>query len=87
MFLVARMSGKMQTVSPVSVTIPSSRRQDQGRDKTDVDVPLVAQCPAEGCNGERAYFYQLQIRSADEPMTTFLRVGSSPYISARCPPH
>ncbi|KAJ5215050.1 DNA-directed RNA polymerase III subunit RPC10 [Penicillium chermesinum] len=31
------------------------------------------QCPAEGCNGERAYFYQVQIRSADEPMTTFLR--------------
>ncbi|KAJ5084416.1 hypothetical protein NUU61_008995 [Penicillium alfredii] len=31
------------------------------------------QCPAEGCNGDRAYFFQLQIRSADEPMTTFLK--------------
>lgn len=37
---------------------------------------LTAQCPAEDCNGERAYFFQLQIRSADEPMTTFLKVGS-----------
>lgn len=35
----------------------------------------AAQCPAENCNGERAYFFQLQIRSADEPMTTFLKVG------------
>ncbi|KAF7293135.1 DNA-directed RNA polymerase subunit [Mycena chlorophos] len=25
------------------------------------------------CNHDRAYFYQLQIRSADEPMTTFYR--------------
>ncbi|EEH04766.1 DNA-directed RNA polymerase III [Histoplasma capsulatum var. duboisii H88] len=31
------------------------------------------QCPAEGCDGDRAYFYQLQIRSADEPMTTFFK--------------
>lgn len=37
----------------------------------------TAQCPAENCNGDRAYFFQLQIRSADEPMTTFLKVGSS----------
>ncbi|KAK0466796.1 uncharacterized protein EV420DRAFT_1505419 [Desarmillaria tabescens] len=25
------------------------------------------------CNNDKAYFYQLQIRSADEPMTTFYR--------------
>lgn len=35
----------------------------------------LVQCPSDTCNGEYAYFYQLQIRSADEPMTTFLRVG------------
>ncbi len=35
----------------------------------------VAQCQAEGCEGSRAYFYQVQIRSADEPMTTFYKVG------------
>ncbi|EEA27529.1 RNA polymerase III subunit [Talaromyces pinophilus] len=34
---------------------------------------LPVQCPSDTCNGEYAYFYQLQIRSADEPMTTFLR--------------
>ncbi|KAH8692753.1 DNA-directed RNA polymerase III subunit RPC10 [Talaromyces proteolyticus] len=31
------------------------------------------QCPNEGCTSDRAYFRQLQIRSADEPMTTFLK--------------
>lgn len=39
----------------------------------------AAQCPAENCNGDRAYFFQLQIRSADEPMTTFLKVGLLTY--------
>ncbi|MCJ1307085.1 RNA polymerase III C11 subunit [Agyrium rufum] len=36
-------------------------------DKTD------AQCPREGCDGSYAFFYQVQIRSADEPMTTFYK--------------
>lgn len=31
------------------------------------------QCPAEGCNGEEAAFFQVQIRSADEPMTSFYK--------------
>ncbi|KAK6329909.1 RNA polymerase III C11 subunit [Orbilia javanica] len=31
------------------------------------------QCPDEVCGGERAYFYMVQIRSADEPMTTFYK--------------
>ncbi|PLB36603.1 DNA-directed RNA polymerase III core subunit RPC11 [Aspergillus candidus] len=34
---------------------------------------MATQCPSENCNGDRAYFFQLQIRSADEPMTTFLK--------------
>lgn len=38
---------------------------------------LIAQCPREGCDGSKAFFYQVQIRSADEPMTTFYKVGSS----------
>ncbi|KAI9856215.1 MAG: RNA polymerase III C11 subunit [Vezdaea acicularis] len=38
-------------------------------DKQD-DVP----CPSESCSNREAYFYQVQIRSADEPMTTFYRV-------------
>ncbi|KAK0387835.1 hypothetical protein NLU13_4080 [Sarocladium strictum] len=31
------------------------------------------QCPADGCNGEEAAFFQVQIRSADEPMTSFYK--------------
>ncbi|KAF8475868.1 hypothetical protein BDZ91DRAFT_710480 [Kalaharituber pfeilii] len=32
-----------------------------------------AQCPTPDCGGDRAYFYMVQIRSADEPMTTFYK--------------
>ena len=34
----------------------------------------IAQCPVDECGGTRAYFYMVQIRSADEPMTTFYKV-------------
>ena len=37
-------------------------------DHTDV------QCPDSKCGNTRAYFYMLQIRSADEPMTAFYKV-------------
>lgn len=33
------------------------------------------QCPKEGCDGEEAAFFQVQIRSADEPMTSFYKVS------------
>lgn len=33
----------------------------------------TTQCPVESCGNDKAYFFQLQIRSADEPMTTFLK--------------
>jgi len=33
------------------------------------------QCPKEGCNGDEAAFFQVQIRSADEPMTGFYKVN------------
>lgn len=33
----------------------------------------AARCARSECEGEKAYFYQLQIRSADEPMTTFYK--------------
>ncbi|KAF1979353.1 hypothetical protein BU23DRAFT_152662 [Bimuria novae-zelandiae CBS 107.79] len=36
-------------------------------DKTNV------QCPNEKCRNFEAYWYQLQIRSADEPMTAFYK--------------
>lgn len=32
------------------------------------------QCPKDGCDGEEAAFFQVQIRSADEPMTNFYMV-------------
>ncbi|CAI4218238.1 unnamed protein product [Parascedosporium putredinis] len=32
------------------------------------------QCAKEGCPGMEAAFFQVQIRSADEPMTTFISV-------------
>lgn len=39
----------------------------------NVDQTKV-QCPNyDKCGGEAAYFFQLQIRSADEPMTTFYK--------------
>ncbi|KAF4727493.1 DNA-directed RNA polymerase III subunit RPC10, partial [Perkinsus olseni] len=37
-----------------------------------------AVCPADGCDSNRAYFKQMQIRSADEPMTTFYRCVNYP---------
>jgi DNA-directed RNA polymerase III subunit RPC11 len=33
------------------------------------------QCPTADCNGDEAAFFQVQIRSADEPMTTFYKVS------------
>lgn len=43
-------------------------------DKTDV------QCPKEGCAGGEAFFYQVQIRSADEPMSVFYKVGLGNFL-------
>jgi len=37
----------------------------------------TAQCPIDSCGNDKAYFFQLQIRSADEPMTTFYKVSYS----------
>jgi DNA-directed RNA polymerase III subunit RPC11 len=34
----------------------------------------TVQCPNEKCRNHEAYWYQLQIRSADEPMTAFYKV-------------
>ncbi|KAF2484216.1 DNA-directed RNA polymerase III subunit RPC10 [Neohortaea acidophila] len=31
------------------------------------------QCPRDGCDGGEAFFKQAQLRSADEPMTTFYK--------------
>ncbi|KAL7664327.1 DNA-directed RNA polymerase subunit [[Candida] zeylanoides] len=39
----------------------------------DLVDQTAAQCPIDSCGGDKAYFFQLQIRSADEPMTTFYK--------------
>jgi DNA-directed RNA polymerase III subunit RPC11 len=36
------------------------------------------QCPKDGCDGRQAAFFQMQIRSADEPMTSFFKVRRCP---------
>ncbi|KAI2627244.1 hypothetical protein GGS21DRAFT_493087 [Xylaria nigripes] len=33
----------------------------------------AVQCPTGSCEGKEAAFYQVQIRSADEPMTSFYK--------------
>ncbi|EEB08602.1 DNA-directed RNA polymerase III complex subunit Rpc11 [Schizosaccharomyces japonicus yFS275] len=39
------------------------------------DIP----CENKNCDNRRAYFFQLQIRSADEPMSTFYRCTECGY--------
>jgi DNA-directed RNA polymerase subunit M/transcription elongation factor TFIIS len=81
MSLEARRSLQTLTVLPVSSkgTLEDSTGSYKGQHEHPgqrlTEIFLTAQCPAENCNGERAYFFQLQIRSADEPMTTFLKVS------------
>lgn len=38
------------------------------------------QCPREGCDSNEAAFFQVQIRSADEPMTSFFKVCRGPLM-------
>ena len=76
MCLVARKNLPTPTASPVSTTALQTTH------RTGLTLS-PAQCPAEHCNGDRAYFFQLQIRSADEPMTTFLKVSSLHPASSR----
>ena len=37
------------------------------------DCVLVPMCANKECESRKAYYRQMQIRSADEPMTTFYR--------------
>jgi DNA-directed RNA polymerase III subunit RPC11 len=40
----------------------------------------TVQCPNEKCRNDEAYWYQLQIRSADEPMTAFYKVSTGSLV-------
>lgn len=60
-----------------------SRREFTRKEKEDVfggpgawdnAQKTSAQCPQGGCDGGEAAFFQVQIRSADEPMTSFFKV-------------
>ncbi len=42
---------------------------------------MEVQCPKDGCDGALAAFFQVQIRSADEPMTSFYKVRALAYLS------
>jgi Transcription factor S-II (TFIIS) len=64
---VARELGTMSTKHMV-------RTYNLLRNPTGAEVE-PAQCPAQDCGGDKAFFYMVQIRSADEPMTTFYKVN------------
>lgn len=67
-------------------TFPKKERDDifGGPQAWDNADKTKTQCPAEGCDGAEAAFFQVQIRSADEPMTTFLKVRVSPLPEPLC---
>lgn len=46
-----------------------------GKDQWQNVDQADANCPDQKCEHNRAYFMQIQTRSADEPMTTFYKVG------------
>lgn len=51
--------------------IVGGQAQWENANKTEVQCPNAARGL---CDGREAFFYQLQIRSADEPMTSFFKV-------------
>lgn len=66
-----------------AISVPMfSRRTFERKEREDVfggpgewdnaDKAAV-QCPKDGCNGAEAAYFQVQIRSADEPMTSFFK--------------
>lgn len=67
MFSGARRCGSTPTRPLVRTSIPR-RLLPPPSTVAHRSRPCAATCPK--CDHGRAYFYQLQIRSADEPMTT-----------------
>jgi DNA-directed RNA polymerase III subunit RPC11 len=62
---------------PITKKLPLARKKVDdvlGGEEAWANVDQTdASCPAIGCANKRAYFMQIQIRSADEPMTTFYK--------------
>jgi DNA-directed RNA polymerase III subunit RPC11 len=46
-----------------------------GKDEWENAQKTKIGCPREGCKGDEAAYYSVQIRSADEPMTNFYQVS------------
>ena len=65
--LVKNIASKVKLTKKVVDDVLGGSDAWQNVDKTS------AKCPETGCGGDEAYFMQIQIRSADEPMTTFYR--------------
>jgi DNA-directed RNA polymerase subunit M/transcription elongation factor TFIIS len=82
--LGVRAHGKMQIqpeVSPMSrsftMGVVSALHERLGENALSIGRALLTykvQCPLDECSGDRAFYQQRQIRSADEPMTTFYQV-------------
>jgi hypothetical protein len=71
---VAKSNGQMQIELMVR-GFGGKKKKKRGAFRS-ADHCAIAQCPSEDCDSSSAFFYQVQIRSADEPMTTFYKVGS-----------
>ncbi|TVY50250.1 DNA-directed RNA polymerase III subunit RPC10, partial [Lachnellula cervina] len=56
-------------------TFTHKEREDMfgGKGQWDNAQRASVQCTKEGCDGDVAAYYQVQIRSADEPMTSFYK--------------
>jgi len=61
--------GAWDNVDKTEGTLFSSPHKHMGM----LTTMCTVQCPNEKCRNDQAYWYQLQIRSADEPMTAFYK--------------
>ena len=60
----------------VETTYMKKKQRDDVMGEGESNLPVVevaGGCP--GCQGRRAFFFQLQTRSADEPPTSFYKVS------------
>lgn len=72
--LALEFEGGSRVGEDVQDEISCFKAENDSGAETDVNLFSQAQCTREGCDGTQAYFKQIQIRSADEPMTIFYRV-------------
>lgn len=61
-----------QEMLPKKWTIMIKEKQERDKNKYDVKQSTVSEFKCFKCKGNNCSYYQLQTRSADEPMTTFV---------------